>query len=513
MALRAMIGDFRLSLEVAVITTLAQRIVRLIKHARSPERERAFDQVRRYGRHAGRAWRRARSRASRGADLPRTDPRMHERARDTDRQHSQPQPRVRQLVLCGDADPAAAAARGDVRDLRLLPPGRRHCRFARAARRAPRRARGVARRHRGALCRPADARGPAISPSRCAISASNKADFLSVIDGMEMDVRRRYPGAELVGARSLLRPGRERGRPAVGARSSASRRSRAASLPIISDGRCSSPISCATSTRTPRSDASTCRARRCAQAGIATTDRPPRWRARRSIAPARNSSRRRASISTRPTRSWRRARAAPCGRRASWARSIGSFSKAWRRADLPPPRPPVRLARLRLVSSSRATPSSDAAHRSHHRRRPCRPGSGRSPRRRAASRPSSTRRPIRPAAAAAPMMTPRPDMRIDNGTHILLSGNTAALGFLAAIGAAARVAGAAGGALSLRRSCDQGALDARSRRRPAAAVDVRSAAPGARHARRSIIWRCFACCGRRRTGRSARSSFLQRPRL
>jgi len=33
-------------------------------------------------------------------------------------------------------------------------------------------------------------------------------------------------------------------------------------------------------------------------------------------------------------------------------------------------------------------------------------------------------------------------MRIDNGTHILLSGNTAALGFLASIGASARVSGA-----------------------------------------------------------------------
>src|SRR5499427_10827174 len=34
-------------------------------------------------------------------------------------------------------------------------------------------------------------------------------------------------------------------------------------------------------------------------------------------------------------------------------------------------------------------------------------------------------------------------MRIDNGTHILLSGNTAALGFLTRIGATALVTGAA----------------------------------------------------------------------
>src|ERR1700677_2258809 len=34
------------------------------------------------------------------------------------------------------------------------------------------------------------------------------------------------------------------------------------------------------------------------------------------------------------------------------------------------------------------------------------------------------------------------EMRIDNGTHILLSGNTAALGFLADIGAGGRVTGA-----------------------------------------------------------------------
>ena len=54
--------------------------------------------------------------------------------------------------------------------------------------------------------------------------------------------------------------------------SSASRASRARRSPIISAARCSSPISCATSTRTPRSAASICRARRSHAAGVATDD-------------------------------------------------------------------------------------------------------------------------------------------------------------------------------------------------------------------------------------------------
>ncbi len=43
-----------------------------------------------------------------------------------------------------------------------------------------------------------------------------KEDFLAVIDGMEMDVICRYPCAGSRDARSLLRPRRQRRRPALG---------------------------------------------------------------------------------------------------------------------------------------------------------------------------------------------------------------------------------------------------------------------------------------------------------
>ena len=73
---------------------------------------------------------------------------------------------------------------------------------------------------------------------------------------------RGHPRAELRHARSLLRPGGERGRAAVGPRLRHRRRRRHAARRIISGARCSSPTSCATSTRTPASGGSICRARR-----------------------------------------------------------------------------------------------------------------------------------------------------------------------------------------------------------------------------------------------------------
>ena len=50
----------------------------------------------------------------------------------------------------------------------------------------------------------------------------------------------------------------------------------------------------------------------------------------------------------RPTRSWRSARAAPCGRRGSWPRSIAPCSTDGR-AGLAPPRTPVHLPRAKLL--------------------------------------------------------------------------------------------------------------------------------------------------------------------
>ena len=90
-----------------------------------------------------------------------------------------------------------------------------------------------------------------LSRAGAGASACDRADFLAVIDGMAMDVERRHSLARPRDARSLLRPRRRRPSGACRSRSSAWTRSPALRSPIISAGRCSSPISCATWTRMP----------------------------------------------------------------------------------------------------------------------------------------------------------------------------------------------------------------------------------------------------------------------
>ena len=68
------------------------------------------------------------------------------------------------------------------------------------------------------------------------------------------------------------------------------------------------------------------------------------------------------------------------------------------------------------------------------RRRPFRPLRGRRACRTRAARSSCTRRRSSPAAAAAPTTIRVIDLDIDNGNHLLLSGNRAALGYLRRIG-------------------------------------------------------------------------------
>ena len=86
-----------------------------------------------------------------------------------------------------------------------------------------------------------------------------KADFLAVIDGMQMDVDADIRAPDLADPRPLLRPGGQRRRAGCRSRCSAwTQRARASSWPIIWAGPCSSPTSCATWTRTPPSAASTC---------------------------------------------------------------------------------------------------------------------------------------------------------------------------------------------------------------------------------------------------------------
>ena len=153
---------FAPGLEVAVIQSLARRLVGTADDARSAERARASWQG---GAVAGSACsaiiagtrRPLRPRRRRAACNPQCM--SDSRGRDQHHLHRRASQRASgSSFYIGDAHPAARAARGDVRDLSLLPRGRRHRRLRRPARR-----RGIAqlarlaRRHQCALCRQASA--------------------------------------------------------------------------------------------------------------------------------------------------------------------------------------------------------------------------------------------------------------------------------------------------------------------------------------------------------------------
>ena len=74
-----------------------------------------------------------RDRAARGRPASRLQLGRRRMTLEADRQPRSRHDCVRQLVLCRDAHPARRAAAGDVPDLQLLPQGRRHRRFRRAA--------------------------------------------------------------------------------------------------------------------------------------------------------------------------------------------------------------------------------------------------------------------------------------------------------------------------------------------------------------------------------------------
>ena len=98
------------------------------------------------------------------------------------------------------------------------------------------------------------------------------------------------------------------------------------------------------------------------------------------------------------------------------------------------------------------------------------------------------------------------DMAIDNGNHLVLSGNRAALAYARAIGSEAGLVGPDKAEFPLRRSRHPRALDAAHQRRPHPVVDLRPAGAGAGHRRRRLSARWRGCCGAAATGRSARSS-------
>ena len=94
-------------------------------------------------------------------------------------------------------------------------------------------------------------------------------------------------------------------------------------------------------------------------------------------------------------------------------------------------------------------------------------------------------------------------MMIDNGNHLLLSGNHAALSYLDAIGARHHADRTGERERSVRRSRDQRTLDPAAERRPAAVVDSPSRPPRAGHAARVDYLSLLNCCARRRAPRSA----------
>ena len=203
--------------------------------------------------------------------------------------------------------------RRHVRDLRLLPPGRRRRRRAGADAGKAGRAGRLARpgRRRSTPATPTTPSPACCSPPSRATACAQQ-DFMAVIDGMEMDTagdRRARPGD----ARPLLRPGRRRGGPALGARLrrrfGRRRRGRLASRPRPATDqhparrrrRCR-PRPALPAARMARGSRRAARPRGGAAPRRACRPSAPAWR------------RRRTGTSRRPMPRWRAARQAPCAR-------------------------------------------------------------------------------------------------------------------------------------------------------------------------------------------------------
>ena len=251
---------------------------------------------------------------------------------------------------------------------------------------------------------------------------------------------------------------------------SAWRRGRAWRSPIISDARCSSPISCATSTRMPAWAGSICRARRSPRPASPPPSRQPcspirRWRA--ACAPiierARAHFRQADAIMARaPRRSVRAPRIMAEAYRLILDGLVARGFNAPRRARPHPARAsPLDHSALRI---------SLMADRPYHRRGACRPlrrgparGSGRRGRRARGDRPGRrARRSYHDHFLGAV---------IDNGNHLLLSGNHAAMSYLRLIGAEDALTGPASAEIPFIDLATQRALGPAPEPRPAAVVD------------------------------------------
>ena len=255
----------------------------------------------------------------------------------------------RQLVLCRDAHPAARAARGDVRDLFVLPrrsttspirPGRATSGWRALA--------ALARRYRRALCAASRRRGSQGSRAPSRRFGLRREDFLAVIDGMEMDVRRRHPRAGPE-PRSIsiatASPARSDG---CRCGCSACEEATASRSPIISAARCNSPTSCATSTRTPAIGRLYLPREALRLAGIASDDPQSRSLSIPRARPGLRAARRARARAFREGRRDHGAQSAPRGARAAHhGRSLSRDPRPADRARL------GAAARSRCASASR----------------------------------------------------------------------------------------------------------------------------------------------------------------
>ena len=422
--------------------------------------------------------------------------------------------RLRQLVLRRHAHPAARAARGDVRDLFVLPRGRRHRRRPRPARRSGvAQLAALARRHRRAL-----RRQPRRRRSRGLAQAVRDIRSRSARISSPSSTAWRWTSsptsARRTARRSISIATASRARSA-GCRCACSAWREDAGIALAHHlGRALQLTNILRDLDEDAAHRAALSAARGAAGGRHHARTDPRRVAgasRASRRPARRSSRARERISPRPTRSWRAARAAPCARRASWARPTRHPRRSWSRAASR--RRARRCAcrkRALALASCCATRSSDAAARSTSSA----PGSPALPPRSAcgARRARRRARGDRARRRALPLLSrPALGMTIDNGNHLLLSGNHAALDYLRSIGAerpAGRPADAPSSPSSISRAASAGRCASTTAAfRGGSSIQARACRAPAR----STICRWRGCCGRRPASRSARSSRCKGP--
>ena len=287
---------------------------------------------------------------------------------------------------------------------------------------------------------------------------------------------RRHPRAEFRDARPLLRSCGERRRAALGARVRYRARRRQAAL-------ASSRPGAAAHQHPARSRRGRRRRTALSSARGAAAGRHHDHRSGDGVAQSRRWRRRapkwssvRACISPKPRRSWGARHAARCARRGSWARSIAPSSTAWSRAAS------MRRAR-RCACLARTARSGSAAVRAGLMPRTIHiigaglaglsaavdlTGRGETVVVHEATRFAGGR--CRSYHDAAIGMT------IDNGNHLLLSGNSRRARLSARARRGASAGRSATGGISVRRSREPRRVDATLQRWPPAVVDLRCAA-------------------------------------